>query len=134
MDNLSLLLQGIIQKYMGLVENKLRITKQRAYPQAVIRSGSWINERIIIAYTSFFPNGDNSEESIDFMFQLTVSEATIEFQADISRSNGELLFDVTSNVFTFTTAEELLARVENQSIKASEILSSRLNKIDSWLK
>jgi hypothetical protein len=68
------------------------------------------------------------------MLQLTVSGATVEIQADISRSNGELLFDITSKVYKFTTPEELLALVEHQSIQTSEALSSKLNELDSWKK
>jgi hypothetical protein len=129
MNELINKLKATLFHNVTLVENDLRQSSQSRFPQAIIRSGSWANPRIIAAYTSVFPTGDNSEDSIDSMIQLTLSETSVEYRADIAKSNGEIIAEVWDEIIEYESGEEILAKVDNLNKKVSELLSSKLRAI-----
>ena len=133
MDELSVLIQEILKRYVGAVGKDLQISIKDVYPGAVIRSGSWANQNIITAYVSFSTTNIPSEDSIDFMLQLTLLGTDAKFQADISRSNGELIADITNEFIKFNSRDDFLSQVESHSLKASEAFSAKFHELDSWI-
>jgi len=122
-------LQEILTKHMRPVENKLRKLFQEEYPKAIIRSGAWNNPSIVTAYTSVFPGRKPTDDSIDFILQVIVSETSFEFRADISLSSGELIDDILNEVSTFRNRDELINKVIDQSRKASNILADKVMEL-----
>lgn len=130
MSELMFSLQEIMQSHIKAMETELRILSREKYQHAIIRSGSWTNQKFITVYVSFFPMGDPSEESVDFIMHLIMSESIVRFQVDITRSNGELIADIWNEKIEYETNGDLLTAVENLSRIASEMLIIRFAKLD----
>ncbi len=67
------------------------------------------------------------------MLQLTLLGTDAKFQADISRSNGELIADITNEFIKFNSHDNFLSQVESHSLKASEAFSAKFHELDSWI-
>jgi hypothetical protein len=135
MDKAVFQTQKILYKYIQIAEYKLRRFWQGEYPNMIIYTGKWINENknIVTAYISILPVGDVSGETLDLMLQLIVQGNRAEFLADVSKSNGELIYDLPTEEISYVTSGDLLSEVEHLSNRASEQLfqyiSNNFNKI-----
>lgn len=71
----------------------LPLTRER--PGAVLTTDSWSNDAgSVLAYLSYFPNGNVSEESIDAVLDLRIEGEGVYFSAELSRSDGEVVSEV----------------------------------------
>lgn len=130
MKELAISLQATIQRHIKPVEDELRAFAQQKYPQAIIDPGSWINQKFITVYISVLPTGNPSEESIDFMMQLTMLETAVEFRADVARSDGELILEVWDETIEYVDENEIVTQIDSVSKQASKILAAKLWELD----
>ena len=67
----------------------------REHPGAVLITDSWSNDAgSVLAYVSYFPSGNASEESIDAVLDLRIGGDGVSFSAELSRSDGEIVSEV----------------------------------------
>jgi len=121
--------EGFNKKLRGL-ETRIRPVAQTILPKYVTRSGTWINsdQSIITAYMSLFPTGNFAiEESIDVMLHLAELENSLYLWADISRSEGEIIFELPKEKVIYRTNEEIVIIAEELSEKADDVLFSQVS-------
>lgn len=124
-------IQQIVSQHMQWVANELRLLERSCEKSARITTGSWANQNNILAYVSFFPTGNMSENSIDSVLHLTLLEGQIDFVADICWSSGELIADVSNEVVTYQSWSDLLEKIEKIGKEASNELLNRLKQLCS---
>jgi len=60
--------------------------------QGKIISSAWFNKNIVVGSLSFFPTGNNAEDSIDFTIQV---DANINiFLSDVCTSSGKIIYTI----------------------------------------
>lgn len=94
-----------------------------------IISTSWSNQERFMAYVSYFPHADPSEESIDAAIELSMQKEIVSLNADISRSNGVILKDITSQQVDIRSDKEVVEKVRQFSQKARIELLAELKKM-----
>ncbi|MDR3576186.1 MAG: hypothetical protein P4L50_20145 [Anaerolineaceae bacterium] len=126
MDEFMVSLQTIIQSNIKELDDDLHKLIHEKYRQAIIRTGSWINPRIITVYISLYLTGNISDDSIDSVIYVSVSESNISIRVDIAKSNGEIIEDIWYEEITFRDRNEIPAKVDDITKKASELLAMKL--------
>ena len=124
-------LREIIQNNISIVEKEFQKLARINDPSGIIRWGSWANQRIIATYISYFPKGDLTRESVDFMIQLTLLDNSIKFRADILRSNGELIIEVIDR--ELERKDDISSEVSQLSEKSSESFITKLREREFWM-
>ncbi len=116
-DNNDALL-SIVTRHM----QNLRVELQSALSldSTRLQYGTWKNERGMFAvYISFFPHGNPAEDSIDAVVSLDVRQQTLHFKADISRSNGDLVAEISEHDIFITPLDESFVQLEKVTDSAT---------------
>lgn len=129
MDMSDTPIPDILKAFIEPVEKKLRRLCKKEYPQAMIHSGAWTNTKLTTAYVSLFPSSSPSDDSIDFIMQATLLEASVELRVDISRSSGELIVEILNETINFTTEVELISKISDESRRASKVLLQKVSDL-----
>jgi hypothetical protein len=88
-------LRQLLETYATRIATSLQRSMDQADPRGIIRSGSWSNAAgLINAFVSYYPAGDTSAEAIEAIISLAPSGAGMKLNAEICRSNGEVLAEI----------------------------------------
>lgn len=91
--------------------------------KATIKSNVWVNKsNMIMAYLSYYPNGDLTEDSIDATIELTLANESALFSVGICWSNGEIIEDIMNIDFVVVSSNQLLQEVDRLSKSATDEL------------
>ncbi len=103
-------LKSILLQHINLVADQI---KQSISKNGIINSGIWTNTtNTIMAYLSYYPNGDLNEDSLDVTIELALTNGNGLFSANICWSNGEIVADVMNINFNISSSEQLFQQVD----------------------
>lgn len=126
MNDLMLSIQKIIQSYMETAKNELTPLVHEINPEAIMQTGSWANQNIAMAYISIFRTADLTEDTIDSVIQLKISELTVDFTLDVAKSSGQLIFEIWDEQVSYLNTEQLKLIVNNLCRKTTPSLIKQL--------
>jgi len=93
-----------VKKLKEEVDKHLKVNIQ---PGKIVPS-TWVNQNNVVGSLSYFPTGNNADESIDFVLQLDTK--TNIYSSDVSTSSGEILYQITERVI-HTKTDDLISEI-----------------------
>ncbi|MBE2201484.1 MAG: hypothetical protein IAE79_22925 [Anaerolinea sp.] len=130
-NNLTVLKDILLRHIISVVDKiQLHVSKN-----GKLNSGAWINKtNTIMAYLSYYPNDDFTENSIDATIELTVINESANFSANICWSDGKIIADIMNTDFAVVSLEQLRQEVDSLGqLAANRIVKHFLFQIDHGL-
>lgn len=126
MNDLVITIQKILQSYVDAAMKEVALLVHDINPEATVRSGSWANQNIAVAYISILGTASQTDDSIDSMIQLKISGSIADFQLDVAKSSGQLIFEIWNEQISYANNEQLQLIINNLCRKTIPLLIEQL--------
>jgi hypothetical protein len=119
--------ENILHHHIRHMLERFREFLQEATLSGKVTSGVGASDSgVVAAFLEYSPWGDPAEEVLDAIIDVTLVDDEVHYEADVCMSSGEVLAAIVSKSIHYSTDQELLSFVDEQTSRTRDELLQQL--------